>query len=153
GDGLFDAGAWIAAGGKFGIGSDSNLRVSVSEELRLLEFGCRLRVQRRNILADEGVSCGRTLYQRAAQGGAMALGQTTGRIEPGFRADLLELDDKHPFLEGREGDCIVDSWLFAGGASMVRSVWVAGEPRVVEGVHVNREALLQPFRQAMRELG
>lgn len=152
GDGFFDAGAWMEAGGRFGIGSDSNLRVSASEELRLLEFGCRLRLQRRNVLAEAGMSCGRTLYHAAAMGGAAALGQNVGRIEPGARADLIELDDSHPLLEGREDDAVVDSWVFAGGREMVRAVWVAGQRQVAGGRHARREVIREAARKAMREL-
>jgi len=152
GDGLFAAESWLAAGGAFGIGSDSNLRVSVAEELRLLEFGCRLRNSARNVLAGRGLSCGRNLYQRAAAGGAAATGQPVGRIEPGLRADLVELDTNHPLLEGRKQDSILDTWLFAGGSSMVRSVWVAGRRVVNEGRHLEKCKFEAPFRQAMKEL-
>ncbi|HLF31673.1 MAG TPA: formimidoylglutamate deiminase [Xanthomonadales bacterium] len=152
GDGFFDAAAWMAAGGQFGVGSDSNLRVSACEELRLLEFGCRLRAQKRNILADEGKSCGRSLYERAAAGGAMALGQNIGRIAPGCRADLVELDLNHPLLGSRSGDAIVDTWLFAGGNAMVRTVWVGGVRCVAGGRHVRRDELLESFRRTMKEL-
>ncbi len=152
GDGLFAAESWLAAGGSFGIGSDSNLRVSVAEELRLLEFGCRLRNVRRNVLADAGKSCGRSMYERAASGGAQALAQATGQIAPGYRADLVELDAHHPLLAGRSKDSVLDTWLFAGGSSMVHSVWVAGKLQVVEGRHVRKAELEAPFRRAMREL-
>ncbi len=152
GDGFFAAESWLAAGGSFGIGSDSNLRVSVAEELRLLEFGCRLRQRRRNVLADEGKSCGRSLYERAVAGGAQALAQRTGQIAAGYRADLVELDANHPLLEGRSNDAMVDTWLFAGGSSMVRSVWVAGKLQIVDGRHVRKADLEAPFRRAMREL-
>lgn len=152
GDGFFDAVQWLASGGKFGIGSDSNLRVCVSEELRLLEFGCRLRTQQRNVLADEGRSCGRSLFQRAVEGGAEALGQPVGRIEAGCRADLVELDSRHVLLAGRQKDALLDSWIFAGGQTMVRSVWVGGELRVEEGRHRAKDELAKPFRRAMKEL-
>jgi formimidoylglutamate deiminase len=152
GDGSFEAESWIDAGGRFGIGSDSNLRVSVSEELRLLEFQSRLRGLRRIVLAEAERSCGRSLFERAVQGGAQALAQPVGRIEPGVRADLVELDACHPLLAGRSGDAILDSWIFAGGAAMVRSVWVAGRRQVRDGRHVRRSELEGPFRKAMGEL-
>ncbi len=152
GDGFFAAESWIAASGRYGIGSDSNLRVSVCDELRLLEFGCRLRNLARNVLADEGISCGRSLYQRALAGGAAATGQPVGRIEPGYRADLVELDMNHALLADRCNDSIVDTWLFAGGSSMVRSVWVGGRKLVADGRHVNKDCIDGPFRQAMKEL-
>ena len=151
GDGFFDAVRWLRDGGEFGIGSDSNLRVSVTEELRLLEFGCRLREQKRNVLADEGRSCGRTLFQRAVEGGAAGLAQPVGRIENGCRADLVELDDRHVLMTGRRDDARLDTWIFAG-EQMVRSVWVAGELRVAEGRHLRRENLAAAFTRVMEEL-
>jgi formimidoylglutamate deiminase len=42
GDGFFPACGYLAAGGKFGIGSDSHISVSPIEELRWLEYGQRL---------------------------------------------------------------------------------------------------------------
>ena len=38
--------AYLAAGGTFGIGSDSNVRIALSEELRTLEYSQRLRAPR-----------------------------------------------------------------------------------------------------------
>ena len=150
GDGFFSVEAWLENGGAFGIGSDSNLRIDAAEELRLLEFGCRLRTLRRNVVSDGGASCGRSLFQRAVVGGATALAQNTGKIEPGCRADFVELNANHPLLEGREQDAVLDSWIFAGGPELVRSVWVAGRLCVEEGVHVRKEALKVPFRELAR---
>jgi len=151
-DGFFAAEDWLENKGSFGIGSDSNVRVSVAEELRLLEFGCRLRTQRRNVLMSKGKSCGRTLYEAAALGGAQALGQPAGRIETGCRADLVELDARHPLLDGRSRDAVLDTWLFAGGSDLVRSVWVAGTRCVSDGRHELRDRIALAGRQAMRAL-
>ena len=51
GDGLFPAGEYFAAGGRWGVGSDSNVMIDASEELRWLEYGQRLGVRGRNLLA------------------------------------------------------------------------------------------------------
>ena len=45
GDGIFPASTFLDAGGRFGIGSDSNVLIRMPEELRLLEYGQRLRDQ------------------------------------------------------------------------------------------------------------
>ncbi len=50
GDGIFPATDYLAQGGRLGIGSDSHVSLSVVEELRWLEYGQRLRDQRRNRL-------------------------------------------------------------------------------------------------------
>ena len=85
-------------------------------------------------------------------GGALALGQQTGKLAPGYRADLVELDSDHPLLTGRGGDLALDTWLFAGDRSMVRSVWVGGQRQVVQGRHIHKERFEAPFRRAMKEL-
>ncbi len=152
GDGYFQIIKWFEQSGRFGIGSDSNLRLSPTEELRMLEFQARLTSGKRNVLGEQGLSCGRSLYQRAVVGGAQALGQKVGRIAPDFRADLIELDEHHPLLAGRNGDSLLDSWIMAGDQTMIRTVWVAGRKRVVEGTHVARDTLQAAGRKAMQEL-
>ncbi|HEV2652066.1 MAG TPA: formimidoylglutamate deiminase, partial [Rhizomicrobium sp.] len=75
GDGLFDAPAYMVAGGAIGIGTDSNVFIDMREELRVLEYGQRLRDRTRNVFASEGTpSVGRTLFDSALKGGAQALG-------------------------------------------------------------------------------
>jgi len=136
GDGVFRTADWLKAGGRFAIGSDSNVRISVAEELRLLEYNERLRSGQRNVLTTADTTCGRFLYQHAAMSGAATLGQPVGRLEAGYRADLLELDASHELLVGREPDAALDSWIFAGDNSMLNSVWVAGQRVVDRGHHV-----------------
>ena len=152
GDGFFDAETWVAEGGAWGVGSDSNLRLSPGEELRLLEFGLRLRSGRRNVLATEGESCGRFLFTAAAAGGGQALGQPIGQIAPGFRADLVELEVRHPWLQGLAGDELLDTLVFAGGPELIRSVYVAGALRVRDGEHLDAGSLLPPLAAVMRTL-
>jgi formimidoylglutamate deiminase len=152
GDGYFSIENWFRQAGNFGIGSDSNLRLDPAEELRLLEFQARLQSGNRNVLTENGQSVGRSLYHRALCGGAQALGQKVGRIEPGYRADLVELDKEHLLLAGRSEDVLLDSWILAGDSSMIRSVWVGGRQQVAEGQHIAREKLQPAFRKAMQEL-
>lgn len=153
GDGFFEAEYWLGQGGMMAIGSDSNLRVSPTEELRLLESGLRLRTGRRNVLSREDRSCGRFLYETAADGGRMALGQAVGSIAEGFRADLVELDESHPILRAVEDDDVLDRYVFAGDSSMVRSVFVAGRKTVKEGLHQARDTATAGFVAVMEELG
>ncbi len=148
GDGCFEARDWLDAGGWLGIGSDSNLRISACEELRLLEFTERLRRQRRHVLDDVGTS----LYLHAARSGAAALGQAVGQLAPGCRADLVELDASHPLIAGQTGDEALETYVFAGGSDMIRSVHVAGECVVERGRH-EQEALFEGrFRRIRQEL-
>jgi len=152
GDGAFRTSEWLKAGGSFAIGSDSNVRISVAEELRLLEYNERLRSGQRNVLTAADASCGRYLYQHAARSGSAALGQSVGCLEPGYRADLLVLDDRHELLIGREPDVAMDSWIFAGDNSMLDSVWVAGRRVVDHGHHVAEAESRAGFAQTLSEI-
>jgi formimidoylglutamate deiminase len=153
GDGLFPAVAYAQAGGQFGIGSDSHVSVSVVEELRWLEYGQRLKHERRNRLhSGSQTNIGGYLYGAALAGGAQALGQKVGRIEAGYQADLIILDARHPMLSGVTGDDIFGRWLFAGSSRMIRDVMVAGDWVVQDGRHPDEIEAGRAFAAALRPL-
>ena len=152
GDGIFDGQRYVAAGGRFGVGSDSNVRISLTEELRLLEYSQRLGLKGRAILATADRSCGRVLFEGAVQGGAQAAGRASGAIAPGLWADLLALDLSHPDVAGAQGDTILDTFIFARGDRMVQSVWSAGRPMVNGGRHHARDAVTRAYGATVARL-
>ena len=148
GDGVFEAPVFLAAGGRFGIGSDSNIAISLPEELRMLEYSQRLARRSRNVMADPGQSTGLALFQQALAGGAQALG-TQGGIAEGRPADLVALDlSAVPYLPA---DKVLDHFVFARGIG-VDSVWVGGTRQVAGGRHRRRDAIAARFAKAMAEL-
>lgn len=152
GDGIFDGVRFLGAGGRIGIGSDSNIRISLAEELRTLDYSQRLRDRSRAALATSDMSTGRRLFGAAAQGGAQAAGRGAGVIAPGEWADLLALDMAHPDLEGRRGDTAIDSFVFAGDSGMVSDVWSAGRHLVASGRHRARERIVARYREVQARL-
>jgi formimidoylglutamate deiminase len=154
GDGLFDAQAFLAQGGQFGIGSDSLVRISAADELRTLEYGQRLMHRQRNVLGETTRSTGRRLFEAAAAGGAQAMGRSwpVGRIGTGARADFVVLDQHHPALAAAQGDSLLDAWLFAADNAAIKTVYCGGLPVVQNGRHVAREPLSQRYRKALTNL-
>ena len=152
GDGIFDGVRYLSAGGRFGIGSDSNIRIALSEELRTLEYSQRLRDTCRASVATKEKSTGRVLFEGAVAGGAQAAGRKSGAIAEGSLADLVALDEAAIDLEGRKGDEILDAWIFAGDDRMVREVWSAGRHVVSGGIHVKGEAIRAKYRATMASL-
>ena len=153
GDGIFPAVDFLAQGGRMGIGSDSHVSLSVVEELRWLEYGQRLRDQRRNRLyRSDQPMVGRTLYDAALAGGAQALGQGIGELAVGKRADWLVLDGQDPYLATSSGDGILNRWLFAGSDRQVRDVMVNGQWVVRQGRHALEEQSGQAFAAVLRTL-
>lgn len=153
GDGIFPAVDYLAQGGRLGIGSDSHVSLSVVEELRWLEYGQRLRDQRRNRLyRNDQPMIGRTLYDAALAGGAQALGQPIAGLAVGQRADWLVLDDNDPYLATAQEDAILNRWLFAGGDRQVRDVMVNGQWVVRDGHHADETDSCRDFTRVLKEL-
>lgn len=152
GDGIFDGAAYLAAGGRLGVGSDSCIRIALTDELRTLEYSQRLRDRARNVLAPEAGSVGAALYARALAGGAQALGRDSGALRAGMLADMVRLDTDDLRLAGRQGDRLVDAWVFSGGATAVRDVWAAGRHVVAEGRHVARDRIAPRARAVLAAL-
>ncbi|MBR0686311.1 formimidoylglutamate deiminase [Bradyrhizobium manausense] len=153
GDGIFPAREFLAAGGAFGVGTDSNVLVGVADELRQLEYGQRLKHRQRNVLSSgAGRSTGRALFDHALAGGARALAQQIAGLAPGARADIVTLDAAHPSLAGRAGDAAIDGWIFASGGSAIDCVWAGGSKVVEGGQHKLRQTARERFNAAMRRL-
>lgn len=152
GDGLFDAPRYLQEGGRFGIGSDSNVCVDPFEELRLLEYGQRLSLRRRNVLAAPEQSVGGALFRAAQLGGAQAAGQASSGLCQGAAADLLVLDGSDVDLQGRRGDAILDAALFGPRRQLVRDVMVGGRFVVKDHEHAAAEAARAAYLSTLGRL-
>ncbi|TGX52808.1 formimidoylglutamate deiminase [Sphingomonas gei] len=154
GDGIFPAAELFAAGGRFGVGSDSNVLIDLAHELRSLEYSQRLTHRARNLLSSDACpSTGRALFDAARRGGAQALAAGECDIAPGARADFVTLDRAHPTLAGRSGDALLDAFVFANGRGMVDGVWRGGRQWVRGGRHVARDAVVRRYTAALAGLG
>ena len=152
GDGVFNGPTFLAHGGAFGIGSDSNVRIALGEELRLLEYSQRLRDRARNVLAGASGSVGQTLYLGAAEGGARALGRESGSIRAGALADLVAIERSHVSLCALRDAQLLDGLAFAAGERVVTDLWSAGRHRVKGGAHVARAQIAARYRAAIGDL-
>jgi formiminoglutamate deiminase len=172
GDGIFPATRFLGEGGRFGIGTDSNVSIDVGDELRQLEYSQRLRDRARNRVvrvaapgtredapdAREGApgvpsSTGRTLFAGALAGGSQALGITRERagIVEGAAADFFSLAASPLFAE-RRGDALLDSFVFAGARGPIDGVWRSGRQVVAGGRHHAHDAAERAWRATLARL-
>jgi formimidoylglutamate deiminase len=153
GDGLFQAEAFVRAGGALAIGSDSHASLSPTEELRWLEYQARLARKERNLLASEDQgSVGASLWKGACRAGARASARRIGSLEPGCRADIVVLDLNAPSFVGRVEDTILDTFVFASPRTAVRDVMVGGRWLVQDGRHFAETAIAAGYRRAIGKL-
>lgn len=152
GDGPFNGVEYLQSAGAFGVGSDSNVRISLVEELRTLEYSQRLRDLARNVLVPGEGSVGETLYMGAAYGGAQALGRDAGRIETGALADLVAIDSEAPALCALAPEQLLDGLCFAAGDDTVTDVWSGGRHMVQHGRHIHRDQIVSGYKSAIKAL-
>jgi formiminoglutamate deiminase len=140
GDGVFPAVAFVKERGRFGIGSDSNIRLDAAEELRLLEYGQRLEQRARNVLAGSGgTSTGRALFDAALAGGTQARWRAGGLGRAPRSIWSLRAHD--PGFAVHRGDELLDSWIFSRRPQRDRLRRRAGLKLVSNGVHHERDAI------------
>ena len=146
GDGFFPFKEYLKNKGRWSVGTDSNVSVSVVEELRWLEYGQRLKHQQRNIaVSKQQQSVGAELLQGAAAGGWQASG-----VEA--RDDEIELDAQAPALYHSTPENLADRFIFAGNRPLVRSVKSLGLVRVQDGQHVFRRPFEAAYKLALGQL-
>ena len=149
GDGTFNATVFTSAGGKFGVGSDSNVLIGIGDELRQLEYSQRLLHRARNVLAENEGSTGRALFDGAVVGGNIAMGRAGDGLREGDSADFVALDMAR--LPHAKGDAVLDGWLF-GGRARPSDVWVRGVKQVEGGRHRLRDQAERAFQKTLGEL-
>lgn len=152
GDGIFNGAVYVEEGGRFGVGSDSNVRISLPEELRTLEYSQRLRDHARTVLVKNEGSVGQALYTGAAQGGAQALGRNAGEIAVGKLADLVAIDRSHPTICALTDEQVLDGLCFAAPDGLVTDLWSAGRHMVQQGLHIDRDRIVPAYRSAIADL-
>jgi formiminoglutamate deiminase len=150
GDGIFNGQDFLAQGGAFGIGSDSNVLIGVAGELRQLEYSQRLANRARNVMAGKAaISTGRAVFEAALNGGSQALGVASCGLTEGAFADIVSLDAGHVALAGRSQDAILDSWIFGASGALVDCVWARGHKVVKDGRHRDRETIAHRYRRTL----
>ena len=149
GDGIFDAKGFFELNGKIGIGTDSNISISLINELKSLEYSQRLCYQARSIICNQGQSTGRSLFDMVCRNGAKALGRESGGLKAGLYADMISLDASSLDLVGLTGDTILDAWIFASTDQLLMDTWSAGRHIVKDGRHINRDAIINGYKKTI----
>jgi formimidoylglutamate deiminase len=153
GDGIFNGQDFLRAGGRYGVGSDSNIEIDAAGELRLLEYSQRLSHRARNMMTRElGESTGERLFTSALAGGAQALAQPVGAIAVGRRADIVVLDAEHTSFAATDSRHWLDAWIFVRGRPAIQSVFVSGAMVVDEGRHIRSDNITAQYQSVLRRL-
>jgi formimidoylglutamate deiminase len=155
GDGLADLSAWLQHGVPMALGSDSHVCRQWNEELRWLEYGQRMQLQKRNVAANPAAGQPATaarLFDAALAAGGQAASQKNWGLTKGARADMLVLDLQASGLLGIPNSHLLDATVFACDSAPLRDVFVAGQQLIADGRHAQQDAIAERFVQAMQGL-
>lgn len=92
------------------------------------------------------------MYRAAVAGGARALGRPVGGLVVGADADIVVLDTALPALAGVADGALVDHYVYAPRAGIVRDVMVGGEWVVRDGRHAEAATVEREYVQALKRL-
>ncbi|TVQ31561.1 MAG: formimidoylglutamate deiminase [Phycisphaeraceae bacterium] len=126
GDGVADVPGILGSEGRICIGTDSNARICMAEELRWLEYVQRLSGEERGVVTDDAGRLAPALIRVGATEGAAALGVESGAIEAGLHADFFTLDLDHPTLAECDDESLAEAWLLGSDGGAVAETCVGG---------------------------
>lgn len=127
GDGFFPLADYIQDGGRWAIGSDSNVCIDPAEELRMLDWQQRLTGRKRNPFRfDPAMSASTRLYLQALEGGRASSALPVGRLEQGSFADFIELDSDTELSRDCSPDEVLSAWIYSSHPSLKKRVFVGG---------------------------
>lgn len=152
GDGIFPAVDFAKQQGRWAIGSDSHVTVSLVEELKTLEYAQRLFAMQRNRLHSQNQpQVGDFLFKQALNGGNQACQVQLG-LAVGNRADFMLLDANQPFIGASEAKDILNRWIFGISANAIRDVYVAGQPVIQNFQHPLEHQASTDFARLLKRL-
>lgn len=153
GDGIFAAAEFVEQGGSIGVGTDSNIRTNLADELQMLEYGQRLNRQGRNVLAsDSQPNVGDFLVTQVNSGGKLATGQPKSDVSVGSRADFIVFPREIDGISWSNGSDYLNYWLFAALDKSPSDVYVAAKQMITGGKHIADEQVNAKFNRTMRHL-
>jgi formimidoylglutamate deiminase len=149
GDGVVPVDAYLDAGVRVALGTDSQIQIDLLEDARELEYHLRLQQTARNVLAPQddtgSAALARRLFDCVTVNGAKSIGFVGGRLEPGAPVDFFTVDLDDPSIAGSSADDLVANIVFSLSRTAVRDVVVAGKQIVENGRHRDQEAIVKSF--------
>jgi formimidoylglutamate deiminase len=133
GDGVVPVDAYLDAGVRISLGSDSQIQIDLLEDARELEYHLRLQKMQRNVLSPE---LARKLFDCATINGAVSIGlQGGGKIEVGSPTDFFTVDLEDLSIAGADPDSLLTNIVFSLSRTAVRDVVVGGKQIISHGLH------------------
>ena len=125
-DGICDLHRINNQGGCVSLGTDSNARISMFEEMRWMEYAQRLYREERGVCVDNNGSIAAYLINSATKNGARCLGISAGEIAVGKFGDFAVVDIDHQQLTGATFETLGAALCCGADNSVIKQTIIAG---------------------------
>lgn len=148
GDGIFPFSEYMAHEGRFTIGSDSHIVLNPFQELQMLEYSQRLKVQQRVIASSpQHPHVGTFLWQQSIQYAQQSHGFVGANFEIGGKANWLSIDMQNPIMSQLNGQQCLDALMFVDNHIAIQA-YVKGQkmPSIDKNTVENYKNTLKTLR-------
>lgn len=154
GDGFFELEAFQQQGGKWSIGTDSHVGLNPLEELRILDYGQRLRTHKRtSFFMPNQPDSGFNAMDMAYTAGQKAMGNTVNDFfEIGKPLNALVIDNNEPLLATASSKNLCNTMVYTQTNQSFLGTISQGEWVVKEGKHIQEQKTTEDFMATMQHL-
>lgn len=144
GDGFFPLKEYWNKGGRWSIGTDSHIGISLTEELRILDYGQRLKWRQRNILCrHEGEDSAQNAFTQSLVSGRKAMGNREDRFfAVGQAFDAVIINAKSPILARALPQYRLASIIYTSDSHNIMGTLINGK-----WMHNKSEKIKKAFRE------
>lgn len=154
GDGFFSLNLFQDHGGSWSIGTDSHVGISPLEELRLLDYGQRLRSHKRtSFIVGESVDSGNSALRMTMIAGRRAMNNfNTDYFKIGEPFNACVVDADAPLISISDLDHLISKIVYTCDANMLLGTIAHGQWVVKNNRHINDEDIRQKFSKAIKDM-
>lgn len=154
GDGIFSLKAFQNQGGKWSIGTDSQINLNPIEELRILDYGQRTKTHdRAQFTSDHQGDTGKFAVDMAWHNGRTAMGEKKSNfLTVGQSLDAVILNANAPLISVSKPENILATLVYSGQSNDLMGTLINGQWVVKNQKHLNQEAVQTSFTKSMRQI-
>ena len=154
GDGLFELRSFQNRGGKWSIGTDSQINLNPIEELRILDYGQRTKTHdRAQFTSEHQGDAGKFAIDMTWHNGRIAMGEKKSNfLTVGDFLDAVILNANTPLISVSKPETILATLVYSGQTSDLMGTLVNGQWVIKNQKHINQEAIQTSFIKSMGQI-
>ena len=154
GDGLFQLKSFQKKGGKWSIGTDSQINLNPLEEFRILDYGQRTKTHdRAQFTSKHEVNAGKFAIDMAWHNGRIAMGEKKSNfLTVGDSLDAVIINANTPLISVSTPENILTTLVYSGQPNDLLGTLVNGQWLIKKQNHIKQEEIQNSFVKSMNQM-